>query len=83
MNNTDPEQVVREGKRLEKLVAHWCPETLMHEGFPNTLLRAFMAATACCADQHRKLNGQRPIRPLDSYPNPMFGFENTPTGFID
>lgn len=75
------EQVNNETVRLKKLIDHWCPANLLHEGLPNTLVRAFMAATACCADQHRVLNGQQPIRPLDSFPNPMVGFQNTPTGF--
>lgn len=34
-------------------------------------MRAFMHATACAADQKRKLDGKEPIRPLDSYPDPM------------
>jgi hypothetical protein len=53
----------------------------MHEGFPLTLIRAFLHATACCADQKRALDGQAPVRPLDNYPDPMVGFQNTPTGF--
>ena len=75
--------VYDETQRFQRLIKHWCPANLQHEGFPNTLMRAFMAATACCADMQRKLEGQDPIRPLNSYPNPMQGFYNVPTGFID
>lgn len=67
--------IKQEAERLQKLIDHWCPENLRYEGMPNTLMRAFMGATACCADQKRKLDGLRPIRPLDSYPDPMVGFE--------
>jgi len=76
----ESKQVKQEAERRQALITHWCPENLHFEGFPNTLMRAFMSATACCADQKRKLDGHEPIRPLASYPDPMFGFQNTPTG---
>ena len=76
-------QIANEAERLRRLIQHWCPENLYHEGYPNTLMRAFMAATACAADQKRKLDGKDTIRPLDSYPDPMMGFHNTPTGWPD
>jgi len=81
---TDAERIRLDAERLRLLIEHWCPPNLLFEGMPNTLLRAFLTATACCADQHRKLNGQQPIRPLDGYPDPMGGFrfdDNHPTGF--
>jgi len=76
----DADYIRLEAARFQNLVDHWCPENLHHEGMPNTLMRAFMSATACCADQKRQLDGVDPIRPLDSYPDPMYGFSNTPSG---
>jgi hypothetical protein len=73
-------QVERETRWVKKLINHWCPKDFQHEGFPGTLMRAFMHATACCADQRRRLDGVEPIRPLSSYPDPMVGFKNTQTG---
>jgi hypothetical protein len=81
-DSKDRQTQIQEGaERLRKLIEHWCPENLLFEGMPNILARAFMQATACCADQKRVLDGSQPIRPLDSYPDPMKGFKNTPTGF--
>lgn len=76
----DADFIRLEAARFKNLLDHWCPKNLQHEGMPNTLMRAFMAATACCADQKRQLDGIDPIRPLDSYPDPMYGFSNTPSG---
>ena len=78
---SNAELIRLEAERFKKLVDHWCPENLLHEGFPNTLMRAFLSATACAADQKRKLDGLDTIRPLESYPDPMFGFKNTQSGF--
>lgn len=39
------------------------------------LMRAFMQLSACCADQKRVLDGEQPIRPLHSYPNPLHYFK--------
>lgn len=77
---TTEEQIITGAARMKLLIENWCPENLLHEGVPNTLMRAFLGATACCADQHRALQGIEPIRPLDSYPDPMVGFHDTPTG---
>ena len=61
-----------EQEHIQALVKHWCPEFSQEtETFPVQVMRAFLAATACAADQRRKLDGKEPIRPLDSYPNPM------------
>ena len=80
---TNEELAAAQCERMTRLIRHWCPENLLYEGFPNTLMRAFMAATACAADQKRVLDGKQPIRPLDSHPDPMAGFHNTPTGFLE
>lgn len=40
------------------------------------MMRALMQLSACVADQKRVLDGEPPIRPLDSYPDPMAYFEN-------
>lgn len=82
-NLTREDLIKLEAERFQKLIEHWCPENLHYEGYPNTLVRAFMHITACCADQKRKLDGLDPIRELDSYPDPLVGFANTPTGFND
>ncbi|WP_050028959.1 hypothetical protein [Verrucomicrobium sp. BvORR034] len=52
-------------------VAAWCPAQFRNEPFELQLTRAFLAASACAADQHRALLGARPIRPLKSYPDPV------------
>ncbi|WP_417459179.1 hypothetical protein [Kordiimonas sp.] len=39
------------------------------------LMRAIMQLSACVADQKRVIDGGHPIRPLDSYPDPMAYFE--------
>lgn len=75
--------IMNEADRLRVLIKHWCPENLQYEGFPNTLVRAFLAATATCADYRRVLNGQDTIRSLESHPDPMVGFHNTPNGLAD
>jgi hypothetical protein len=62
-------------EHINRVVNHWCPETCHHEQFELRLMRAFMHVTACAADQKRKLDGKDPIRPLDSYPNPLTPFE--------
>lgn len=41
------------------------------EEFEVKLMRAVMQLSACAADQKRALNGDAPIRPLDSYPDPL------------
>ena len=65
INTTDMEHI-------RARVNHWCPEfSQQTEIFQVQVLRAFLAATACAADQCRKLEGKNPIRPLDSYPDPM------------
>ena len=67
----------KEQQRIIDLVNHWCPEFSRQqlEPFEVQVMRAFMQATACAADQCRKLDGKEPIRPLDSYPDPMTHFE--------
>jgi hypothetical protein len=66
--------------RFMRLIGHWCPAEYKGESCEHQLIRAFLNATACCADQKRLLDHKDPIRPLDSYPDPMFEFENNSTG---
>jgi len=75
------DQAKHEAERLCRLIEHWCPANFHNEDRASQLIRAFMHVTACCADQKRKLCNIVPIRPLGSYPDPMAGFKNTPTGF--
>ena len=39
------------------------------------LIRAIMNLGACVADQKRVIDGLKPIRPLESYPDPMAYFK--------
>jgi hypothetical protein len=39
------------------------------------LIRAIMNLSACVADQKRVIDGLKPIRPLESYPDPMAYFK--------
>jgi hypothetical protein len=81
-NALDHSAQVRElAGRLMMLTEHWCPEAFNDESFDNRMVRAFLVAAACCADQKRVLDGKQPLRPLDSYPDPMRGFDNSPTEF--
>lgn len=41
------------------------------EQFDVKLMRALLQLSACVADQKRVLDGGQPIRPLDSYPDPL------------
>jgi hypothetical protein len=66
---------------IKASVAAWCPSQFHHEAFEIQLVRAFLAASACAADQHRALMGARPIRPLNTYPNPVVALGLAPIDY--
>jgi len=69
MNNTD---IIREqAAHFKAAVDNWCPACFAYESFENRLMRAFMHATAQTADQKRVMEGKRPMRPLEDYPDPF------------
>ena len=53
---------------VSALIDKWCPPGFEHERNEARLIRALMEANACAIDCQRVLDGQEPIRPLDSYP---------------
>lgn len=46
------------------------------ESFDILTMRALLQLSACVADQKRVIDGQQPIRPLHSYPDPLAYFED-------
>lgn len=55
-------------RELQEAVDNWCPEQFDDEPFTSRVFRAFLNARACALDLKRVVDGEQPIRPLDSYP---------------
>lgn len=64
-----------EQQRIVDLVDHWCPKQFGHEDFNVRVIRAFLCATSCAADQKRTIDGAGPVMPPSFYPDPKFGFQ--------
>jgi hypothetical protein len=64
-------------ERIKKQIERWgsLPNG-QREEMQIMMMRALMQLSACVADQKRVIDGQRPIRPLESYPDPLAYFED-------
>ncbi len=58
--------------QFEKFINHWCPAGWHHEPLNSRLARALMNAVACVASCREVMEGKRPIRPLEDFPNPVY-----------
>lgn len=55
-------------EEIKAIVNRWCPPVFQHEDFGVRAMRALLNANACVADLQLAMKGERPIRPLESYP---------------
>ena len=73
MNQSDQEH-------FHEILNNWCPKGPSFDSEPVQIrvMRAFMQVAAYAADAARVMGKRDPIRELDSYPNPLVGFEKIP-----
>jgi len=73
MNQSDQEH-------FHAILNNWCPKGPAFDNEPMQvrLMRAFMQVSAYAADAARVMSKRDAIRDLDSYPNPLVGFEEIP-----